>query len=140
MIFGLMDVSNFKYKDLTGKIIRATMQVHSHPGNGFKELIYQRALAIASDALQIKYRQEYHIPVYYKEKQMGKGRVDFFIEDKVMLEIKAFMQLENSHLRQAKNYPEVFNLQAGPLINFGSTRLEFKRIEHFKFQENNTKF
>ncbi|GAB3415635.1 GxxExxY protein [Niabella aquatica] len=134
-----MDVSNFKYKDLTEKIIGAAMQVHSHLGNGFKEIIYQRALAIELDSLQIEYKQEYHIPIYYKEKQIGKGRVDFFIENKVMLEIKAFMQLENTHLRQAKNYLEAFNLQVGLLINFGGTSLEFKRIENFKFKENNTK-
>ncbi len=133
-----MDVSNFKYKELTEQIIGAAMQVHSHLGNGFKEIIYQRALAIELNSLQIKYRQEFHVPIYYKGEQIGKGRVDFFIEEKVMLEIKAFLQLENAHLRQAKNYLEAFNLQVGLLINFGGTSLEFKRIENFKFKENLT--
>lgn len=78
-----MDVSNFKYKELTEQIIGAAMQVHSHLGNGFKEIIYQRALAIELNSLQIKYRQEFHVPIYYKGEQIGKGRVDFFIEEKV---------------------------------------------------------
>ena len=62
-----MDVSNFKYKELTEQIIGAAMQVHSHLGNGFKEIIYQRALAIELNSLQIKYRQEFHVPIYYKD-------------------------------------------------------------------------
>lgn len=128
-----MDVSSLKFNDLTHKIIGA-MQVHSPPGSGFKEIIYQRALAIELDELQIKYRQEYHIPIFYKEKQIGKGRVDFFIEDKIILEIKAFIELENRHLNQAKNYLEAYNLQVGLLINFGGPSLQFKRIENFKIK------
>ncbi len=75
------------------------------------------------------------MPVYYKNKQIGERRVDFFVEEKIMVEIKAIIQLENVHLAQAKNYLEVYNMQVGLLLNFGSISLQFKRLENQKFKD-----
>ena len=73
------------------------------------------------------------MPVYYKGRQIGERRVDFFVEEKIMVELKAIILLENVHLAQAKNYLEAYNMQVGLLINFGSISLQFKRLENETF-------
>ena len=84
----------------------------------------------------LNFARELSMPVYYKNIQIGERRVDFFVEEKIMVEIKAIIQLENVHLAQAKNYLEAYNMQVGLLINFGSISLQFKRIENSKFIPN----
>ncbi|MGH2647062.1 MAG: GxxExxY protein, partial [Ginsengibacter sp.] len=105
-------------------------------GNGFPEVIYQRALEIEMTDANLKFGREFTMPVYYKKIQIGERRVDFFVEEKIMVEIKAVIQLENVHLAQAKNYLEAYNMQVGLLINFGSISLQFKRLENSKFIPN----
>ena len=112
------------------------MRVHSALGNGFQEVIYQRALEIEMDDSDLKFARELSMPIYYKNKQIGERRVDFFVESKIMVELKAIIQLENVHLAQAKNYLEAYNVQVGLLINFGSISLQFKRLENSKFCPN----
>ena len=124
---------DYKYKEITESIIGASMKVHSALGNGFQEVIYQRALQIEMEDLGIKFRREFEMPIYYKGKEIGLRRVDFFVEDKIMVELKAIIQLENVHLAQAKNYLEAYNVQVGLLINSGSIILQFKRLENQKF-------
>ena len=128
-----MGQTEYKFKEITEKIIGAAMRVHSAMGNGFQEVIYQRALEIEMEDSGLKFARELSMPIYYKNKQIGERRVDFFVESKIMVEIKAIIQLENVHLAQAKNYLEAYNVQVGLLINFGSINLQFKRIENSKF-------
>ena len=118
----------YKYSDLTAKIIGAAMEVHKILGNGFQEVIYQRALAIELENQKISFVREQEMQIEYKSKDIGTRRVDFFVENKVMVEIKAIIQLEDVHLAQAINYLEAYNLEIGLLINFGSKSLEFKRV------------
>jgi GxxExxY protein len=118
----------YKYSDLTGKIIGAAMEVHKILGNGFQEVIYQRALAIELENQKLSFAREQEMQIEYKGKEIGTRRVDFFIEDGIMLEIKAVIQLEDVHLAQAINYLEAYNLEIGLLINFGSKSLQFKRL------------
>jgi GxxExxY protein len=125
--------TNYKYKEITEKIIGAAMKVHAALGNGFQEVIYQRALEIELEDSGLRFVRELSMPVYYKNKQIGERRVDFFVEDKILVELKAIIQLENVHLAQAKNYLEAYNMQIGLLLNFGSTSLQFKRLENQKF-------
>jgi GxxExxY protein len=127
---------DYLYSGITEKIFRASMNVHSVLGNGFQEVIYQRALQIEFNLLDVRYGREVTMPVYYKDVQIGERRVDFLVEDKISVELKAIIQLENIHLAQAKNYLEAFNLQIGMLINFGSTSLQFKRLYNNKFRSN----
>ncbi len=129
-------MTEYKYKDITEKIIGASMRVHSALGNGFQEVIYQRALEIELEDTGVKFKREYEMPIYYKSRKIGERRVDFFVEEKIMVEIKAITQLENVHLAQAKNYLEAYNIQVGLLINFGSISLQFKRLENNKFVPN----
>jgi len=104
------------------------MEVHRHLGNGFQELIYQRALAKEMNLQQLAFSREHEMPVSYKEEIIGTRRVDFFVEGQIMVELKAISQLDNIHLAQAINYLEAYKMKIGLLINFGSTSLQFKRV------------
>jgi GxxExxY protein len=126
-------VSGLKYKELTEKIIGAAMRVHAALGNGFQEVIYQRALAYEMFDAGIPFQREFTMPVYYKGHQVGERRVDFLVEGKICVELKAILELEPVHLAQARNYLEAYNLEVGLLINFGSTSLQFKRLHNPKF-------
>ncbi len=128
-----MEQKEYKYKEITEKIIGAAMKVHAALGNGFQEVIYQRALEIEFEEVGLKFARELSMPVYYKNNQIGERRVDFFVENKIMVELKAIVQLENVHLAQAKNYLEAYNMEVGLLINFGSISLQFKRLGNSKF-------
>jgi GxxExxY protein len=118
----------YKYSDITEKIIGCAMKVHNTLGNGFQEVIYQRALAIELEMARLVYVRELEMPIYYEGAEIGTRRVDFLIEEKIMVELKAVTLLEKVHLAQALNYLEAYKLEIGLLINFGNTRLEFKRL------------
>ena len=118
----------YKYSNLTSKIIGAAMEVHKFLGNGFQEVIYQRALAIELKEKGLSFIREQEMQIEYKGIDIGTRRADFFIEDKIMLEIKAIIKLEDVHLAQAINYLEAYNLEIGLLINFGSKSMQFKRL------------
>ena len=104
------------------------MKVHTTLGNGFQEVIYQRALAIEMDIEGIAYKREMSMPIFYRHTEIGTRRVDFFVEDAIMVELKAITVLEAVHLAQALNYLEAYKMRTGLLINFGSSKLTFKRI------------
>ena len=104
------------------------MEVHRHLGNGFPEYIYQRALAIEMGLQKITYQREYEMEVIYKNYLVGKRRADFFVENEIMVELKAVIDLENVHLAQAINYLEASSKTVGLLLNFGSPSLQFKRV------------
>ena len=106
------------------------MEVHKHLGNGFQEVIYQRALAIEMKMQGIEFSREHEMEIKYKDYEIGTRRVDFFVEEKIMVEIKALINLEDVHLAQAMNYVEAYNLEIGLLINFGSKSLQYKRVHN----------
>ena len=119
-----------KYEELTYKIIGCAMEVHKHFGNGFQEVIYQRALAIEMEMQGIEFSREHEMQIEYKGYNIGTRRVDFFVENTIMVEIKALINLEDVHLAQAMNYVEAYNLEIGLLINFGSKGLQHKRVHN----------
>ncbi|MBK6938378.1 MAG: GxxExxY protein [Chitinophagaceae bacterium] len=127
-------MAELKYKEITEKIIGASMKVHAALGNGFQEVIYQRALEIEMQNSGLKFAREFNMPVYYNGIMIGERRVDFLVEDKISVEIKALLKLEPVHFAQARNYLEAYNLEVGLLINFGSISLEFKRLQNPKFK------
>lgn len=114
--------------ELTYKIIGCAMKVHNTLGNGFQEVIYQRCLAIELEKQSMHYEREKEMPIYYEGMEVGKRRADFIIEEKVMVELKAIINLEDVHLAQGLNYLTAYNLETGLLINFGSTSLQTKRL------------
>lgn len=111
------------------------MTVHGTLGNGFQEVIYQRALAIEMRENGILFNREFEMPIYYREEQVGTRRVDFLVENVVSVELKAITKLEEVHLAQAINYLEAYNIEVGLLINFGEKSLTFKRLTNKKFQK-----
>jgi GxxExxY protein len=125
-----------KHEDVTHKIIGCAMKVHSTLGNGFQEVIYQRALAIEIKEAGLRFQREMEMPIHYKGKKIGLRRVDFFVEDCIMVEIKAVIQLEDVHLAQAMNYCQAYKLPIGLLINFGSKSMQFKRVYNLNHPEN----
>jgi GxxExxY protein len=122
-----------KYDEVTHKIIGCAMRVHSALGNGFQEVIYQRALEIELTDSKIAFSREYEMPVYYKNQLIGTRRVDFLIGGEISVELKALTKLEDVHL----NYLEAYDLETGLLVNFGSKSLELKRLYNNKFKQKN---
>jgi GxxExxY protein len=118
----------YQHSELTGKIIGCAMEVHKILGNGFQEVIYQRALAKEMTLQGISFSREHEMSIYYKGEDIGTRRVDFFVEGSIMVELKAITQLEDVHLAQAINYLEAYKMEIGLLINFGNTSLQFKRV------------
>lgn len=127
----------YKYSDLTSKIIGLAMEVHRQLGNGFQEVIYQRALEIEFRNNDISFSREHEMPVYYKEQQIGLRRVDFLVENVISVELKAIIELQEVHLAQAINYLEAYDLEVGLLINFGAKSLQFKRLSNKSFKQQN---
>ncbi len=119
-----------KHKDLTEKIIGASFEVHKFLGNGFQEVIYQRALAWEFSQAGLAYAREIEQDIFYRELQepIGTRRADFVVEGKVLVELKAIIVLEDVHLAQVLNYLKAYKLEVGLLINFGSKSLTFKRL------------
>jgi len=126
----------YPFSEETSQIIACAMEVHKILGNGFQEVVYQRALAIEMRLKNIEFLREKSMDIYYKGENVGTRRVDFLIFDKISVEIKALIKLEDVHLAQAINYLEAYNLEVGLLINFGSKSLEFKRVMNKKYRKN----
>jgi GxxExxY protein len=124
-----------KHDGITRKIIGCAMKVHTKLGNGFQEVIYQRSLEIEMALEGISFEREKEMTIYYREIEIGTRRVDFFVENLIMVELKALIELEDVHLSQAINYLEAYNTEIGLLINFGSKSLTFKRLLNKKFKQ-----
>jgi GxxExxY protein len=119
-----------KYKDITEKIIGASFEVHKFLGNGFQEVIYQRALEWEFKQAGLDFDREIEQDIFYKQlvKPIGTRRADFVVENKVLVKLKAVIQLEDVHLAQTLNYLKAYRLEVGLLINFGSKSMTFKRL------------
>ncbi len=112
------------------------MKVHSTLGNGFQEVIYQRAMAIEMNKQGLSYEREMEMNIYYRNEHIGTRRVDFFVEGVIMVELKALIEMEDVHLAQAMNYCQAYNLPIGLLINFGSKSLQHKRVYNLNHPDN----
>jgi GxxExxY protein len=123
-----------EHEELTRRIIAAAMKVHATLGNGFQEVIYQRAMAIEMPFHELAFEREKVMTIFYRGQHIGTRRVDFFVEKNIMVELKAVIQLEDVHLAQAINYLEAYEMRIGLLINFGAKSLQFKRVHNNKIQ------
>ena len=118
--------------DLTYKVIGCAMKVHSYLGNGFQEVIYQRALAIEMTNQGVSFAREIEMPIFYDNQNIGSRRVDFIVANEIIIELKAVIQLEDVHLAQGLNYLVAYKMDKGLLINFGAKSLDVKRLRHPK--------
>ena len=123
------------HEELTHKIIGCAMAVHSSLGNGFQELIYQRALGVEMRHDNLSFEREKEMSIFYRGEVVGNRRVDFFVENTIMVELKAVTEMTDAHKAQAINYLEAYNMKIGLLINFGKTSLEFQRVYNKKFKD-----
>lgn len=117
-----------KHEELTYQIIGCAMAVHSALGNGFQEVVYQRSLAIEMREKGLEFARESEMPLFYKGHNVGARRADFFVQGKILVEIKAVIQLDEVHLAQAINYVKAYDMEVGLLINFGNRSLQYKRV------------
>jgi GxxExxY protein len=127
---------------LTYSVIGCAMKVHNTLGNGFQEVIYQRSLAIELERAAIKFAREVEQEIYYDGIYVGTRRADFIVEGRLVLELKAIINLEDAHLAQAKNYLTAYNFEKGLLINFGNSSLQYKLVfnSNCRYHQNNTKY
>ena len=113
---------------LTYSVIGCAMKVHNTLGSGFQEVIYQRCLAIEMDRAGLDFGREVDQPIYYEGIEVGTRRADFIVDSRIVVELKALAALEDIHIAQVRNYLRVYGFEIGLLLNFGSSRLEYKRI------------
>ena len=117
------------YEDLTEKIRQAAFEVHKYFGTGFLEKVYENALKYKLEKYRFVVFQQHQIPVYFIDNiKVGDYYADLFVENKIIIELKTAKDLEPIHFAQIKNYLKATNLKLGLLINFGTPRLQFKRI------------
>ena len=123
-------MEKLKHKDITEKIIGGAFEVHKFLGNGFQEVIYQRALAYEMRVADLQFHREIEQEIFYKELEepIGTRRADFVVEEKILVELKAVKELDDDHLAQIMNYLKAYKLEVGLLINFGGKSLKFKRV------------
>lgn len=127
----------YKYSDITEKVIGCGMSVHTALGNGFREKIYQRALAHEMKLKELSFLEQVRMPVYFKNEKVGYSIVDFMVEERVLVEIKAVSAVESYHLNQVLNYLKAYNLEVALLLNFGENSLNFKRLVSYKKKRRN---
>lgn len=116
------------FPELSYAIVGAAMEVHKILGPGYLEAVYQTALAHEMKLRGIDFEREKHLPVTYKETNVGHYIADFVVEDKVILELKAVTTLTKAHKAQTINYLITTGFRLGILINFGEPSLVYKRI------------
>jgi len=126
---------NEKYihSDITAEILNVAFEVHKIIGPGFVELVYLRSMLVECGLRNIETDSEIELPIYYKNVRVGSRRADLLVKKKVIVELKAVVELNDNHLAQAINYLEAFNLEVGLLLNFGGKSLQYKRVIHPKF-------
>jgi GxxExxY protein len=117
----------YDFDDATGAIIGACIEVHPTLGPGFREITYQRALALELEASGLDFVREEDVPVYYKEREIDTRRVDFVVED-CLVEIKAKSEFDPEDYIQTLSYLKASGFRIGLLVNFGTKKAEFKRL------------
>ena len=122
-----------EHYELTGDIIKAAVKVHKAIGAGYKESVYQKALAISLQEHNIAFDREKEYPIFYRKEKVGYYKADFLIQDKVIVELKAVFTIEMLHVAQTINYLKVANKPIGLILNFGQSPLEVKRVHNRAF-------
>ena len=115
-------------EEISYKIIGCAMKVNNTLGNRFQEVIYQRCLAIDFERALLRFGRETEQIIFYDGINIGTRRVDFVVEEKIIVELKALINLEDVHPAQAKNYVVANDFSTGLLINFGATSLQYKKV------------
>ena len=121
------DKNNFKYKDLTEKVIKGFYEVYNELGAGFLESVYENALAIVLENYSLRVDQQFPIPVKFRGKIIGDFKADILVDNKVIVELKAVKRIIDAHKSQLINYLKASDIEVGLLLNFGE-KPELKRF------------
>jgi GxxExxY protein len=114
--------------EITQEIIAAAIRVHRALGPGFLESIYEQALAVEFALSGIQFVRQYPVPLFYRDHQIGEHRLDFLVEGKIVIELKAVSRLEDIHFAIGRSYLKAISLEDGLLFNFATTPLTIKRF------------
>jgi len=126
---GIQNQKEYLLADESYRIIGAAMEVHNELGHGFLEPVYQEALAIEFLSREIPFLREYPLSIRYKHRKLAKKYVaDFICFDSIIVELKAIGDLAGSHTAQVLNYLKATNLKIGLLVNFGTPKLQYRRL------------
>ncbi|MDP7554595.1 MAG: GxxExxY protein [Nitrospinota bacterium] len=115
---------DFPLKDITEKIISSAIEVHSTLGPGLLENIYEEALAYEFELRSIRYEKQKEIGLKYKDRDIGKHRIDFLVEDQVVVELKAVGTMHKIYEAQLLTYLKAMGRKVGLLINFNVEMLK----------------
>src|SRR5436305_3248277 len=119
---------NLRDAEITQQIIAAAIRVHRELGPGFVESIYEEALAVEFALSGIQFIRQHSIPLFYRDHQIGEHRLDFLVEGKIIVELKAITELEDIHFAIGRSYLKATNLDDGLLLNFATASLTIKRF------------
>jgi len=114
--------------EITQQIIAAAIRVHRQLGPGFLESVHEEALAVEFALSGIQFLRQYPVPIFYRDHQIGEHRLDFLVEEKIVVELKAVSELEDIHFAIGRSYLKATNLEDGLLLNFATTPLTIKRF------------
>jgi len=127
-----MATTELKYHEITGQVIGCAMKVHRYFGPGFPEIVYQRTLMIELKIIPLVCDSEVEKEIFYEGHLITKRRLDLIVENNILVELKAVVEIDNSCYAQIINYLRVFNIEVGLLLNFGASSLQFKRFINTK--------
>lgn len=129
--------THYQLPELTDKIIKCAQAVHKQIGNGFHEMVYRRPLAFELFIRDIPFEREMDILLNNNEVKAGKMNADFFVDGKVLVELKSTWQLDGAPLTLIRNQLEAHNLEVGLILNFGAEKLEYRIVTNTKYQKAN---
>ncbi len=122
------EIIMLEYEELTGKIIGAAIEVHTKLGPGFLESVYENALAIELRKRGMNFTKQEEVDIFYDDEEVGKHRLDLFIEGTIVLELKAIKNIINEHFAVVRSYLKAVKQKHGLIINFAKSKLEVKRV------------
>jgi GxxExxY protein len=118
----------FPHAELTRQILEASFEVINELGAGYLESVYEKALRYVLTQKGLEVKSQVPISVYFRGQNVGQFFADLLVEEKIIVELKATSHLTSEHKAQVINYLKSTGIEAGLLINFGNSKLEFYRL------------
>ncbi|MCK9483829.1 MAG: GxxExxY protein [Candidatus Marinimicrobia bacterium] len=120
-------MENYKYQEITEKIIKGFYETYNELGNGFLEVIYEKALTMVLSKMGLTVESQKPVEVFFRKRMIGQFYVDMVVDGKVIVELKAVRHLLPEHESQILNYLKATQYEVGLLLNFG-LKPEIKRF------------
>ncbi len=117
-----------EHEELTERIIATAIEVHKSLGPGFLESVYENALSIEFESCDVPYEKQWEIPIFYNNQEIGKHRLDMFVFNRFVVELKAIKEVTNEHFATVRSYLKAAGQKHGLILNFSKPTLEIKRV------------